>query len=102
MLAIAAIIGWSYMLCAAAVAPRPHAPALHSSNPLQHDRFNSLTNQWVLTRTIDWSNRYPGYHLRFSRTTQSAGGPCVTRLRCRDVRYFALGSKHTGPVVVMM
>ena len=28
---------------------------------------------WVLKRTIGWVNGYPGYLLRFSRSTQSAG-----------------------------
>ena len=33
---------------------------------------------WVLKRTIDWINGYPGYHLRrLTRSTQSAGGPRV-------------------------
>ena len=40
-------------------------------NSIENDRFKSLQK----VRTIHWRNGYPGYHLRFSRSTQSAGGP---------------------------
>ena len=33
---------------------------------------------WVLERTVDWINGHPRYHLRFPRSTESAGGPTQT------------------------
>ena len=57
--------------------PARTPPALFKSL-YQKTGFNSLRKKWVLTRTIDWRNGYPGYHLRCSRSTQSAGGPAET------------------------
>ena len=55
---------------------------LHSSNVLRKDRFEiPKKEKWVLTRTIDWRNWYPGYHLSFASSTHSAGGPGLRAVR---------------------
>ena len=58
---------------------RGRPPCTLLRNPSQKNRFKSLTKRGYISVLLNGEMGTPGYHLRFPRSTQSAGGPVVTQ-----------------------